>query len=43
MEVFLLKVACELIGTTQQKRGVWVVNLVPMEEYDKEDEDKEEE
>jgi hypothetical protein len=43
MEAFLLEVACELIGTTQQKQGVWVVNLVPTEEYDKEDEDEEEE
>jgi hypothetical protein len=43
MEAFLLEVACELIGMTQQKQGVWVVNLAPTEEYDKEDEDKEEE
>ncbi len=43
MEAFLLEVACELIGTTQQKQGVRVVNLAPMEEYDKDNKDKEEE
>ncbi len=33
MEAFSLEVACELIGTTGQTRGVRVVNLrVPMEE-----------
>ena len=33
MEAFSLEVACELIGTTEQTRGVKVVNLlVPMEE-----------
>ncbi len=43
MEAFLLEVACELIGTSQQKRGVQVVNLAPMEEYDEEDEEEDEE
>ncbi len=40
MEAFLLEVACELIGRTQQKQGVRVVNLAPTEEYDEEDKDK---
>jgi hypothetical protein len=26
MEAFLLELACELIGATMQKRGVWVVH-----------------
>jgi hypothetical protein len=26
MEAFLLELACELIGVTPQKRGVWVVH-----------------
>ncbi len=28
MEAFLLELACELIGATPQKRGVWVVHLM---------------
>ncbi len=40
MEAFLLEVACELIGTTEQTRGVRVVNLlVPTEEEEEEGED----
>ncbi len=42
MEFFLLEMACELIGTTEQTRGVRVVNLrVPMEEEEGEEEEKE--
>ncbi len=44
MEAFLLEVACELIGTTEQTRGVSVVNLLePTEEEGKEEEKEEEE
>jgi len=42
MVVFLLEIACELIGTTEQTRGIRVVNLlVPMEEEEGEEEEKE--
>jgi hypothetical protein len=40
MEAFSLEVACELIGTTEQTRGVRVVNLhVPTEEEGEEEEE----
>ena len=39
MEAFSLEMACELIGTTEQTRGVRVVNLlVPTEEEEGEEE-----
>ena len=39
MEAFSLEVACELIGTSEQTRGVRVVNLrVPTEEEGNEEE-----
>ena len=41
MEAFSLEVACELIGTTEQTRGVRVVNLrVPTEEEGDEEENE---
>ena len=42
MEAFLLEIACSLIGTTEQTRGVRVVNLlVPTEEEEEEEEEGE--
>ena len=42
VEAFSLEVACELIGTTEQTRGVRVVNLhVPMEEEGEEEDEEE--
>ena len=38
MEAFLLEVACELIGTTEETRGVRVVKRVPAEEEGNEEE-----
>ena len=40
MEAFSLEIACSLIGTTEQTRGVRVVNLLmPTEEEGKEEEE----
>ena len=41
MEAFSLEVACELIGTTEQTRGVRVVNLLVPTEEEGEEEEKE--
>jgi hypothetical protein len=41
MEAFLLEVACDLIGTTEQTRGVRVVNLLVPTEGEGEEEEKE--
>ena len=43
MEAFLLEMACELIGTTEQTRGVRVVNLLVPTEGEEEEKDLEEE
>ncbi len=41
MEAFLLEIACSLIGTTEQTRGVRVVNLlVPSKEEGEEEEEE---
>lgn len=39
MEAFSLEVACELIGTTEQSRGVKVMNLLVPTEEEEEGED----
>ncbi len=39
METFSLEVACELIGTTEQTRGVRVVKLLVPTEEEEEEED----
>ena len=42
MVAFSLEIACELIGTTEQTRGIRVVNLlVPTEEEEGDEEEKE--
>jgi hypothetical protein len=39
MEAFSLEIACSLIGTTEQTRGVMVVNLLVPTEEEEEGED----